>query len=248
MTEDLGKIRYESLHSIAYDKILNALRQGKFAAGESLRTRTLAKALGVSSTPVRDALSRLIAQNALDVDPRNRAAKVPHLTRELLDEHYEVATVLIAIAIEAAAKNISSEDLEHIEALAEELDAMEPASDAEAFVEAPDFVAKSEEFFFTIFRAAKKPLVLELLDNLWLRSAIILGLLSKRRPKGFSITMHRHRIMDALAKGDPKEARKAMTDGLMMTKQMVLALMALDEEASADAAAAKKPASRRRKS
>src|SRR5215467_6406245 len=86
----LEQITYTSLQDVAYERIRNALRSGTFKPGESLVTRTLAKALGISTTPVREALARLVAQNVLAVDSVNGTPYVPVITRELLIEVYEL--------------------------------------------------------------------------------------------------------------------------------------------------------------
>lgn len=219
MNEQLEKISYESLHTIAYDKIVEALRGGKFQPGDSLRTRTLAKALGISPTPVREALSRLIAQNALEVDPRNRTAIVPRLTKELLDEMYELRDLLDGLAAEAAAKNITDKEVKHLKKLAEELEKLDADNDAE------EFLNKSEDFFFTIFRAARRPLLLEILDSLWLRSSVILGLTSRSRPADFTIADARSQMVKGLAKRDPTMTRKGMELALEKTRDMVFAAL-----------------------
>lgn len=219
MASDLGKATYESLNSIAYDRILRGLRDGKFEQGESLVTRVLAKSLGISSTPVREALTRLIEQQALEVAPTSRGAIVPQLTKELLEELYDLRLVLDAIAVRAAAENITEQELAELEILAQELDGMEGNG------ETPDFLDKSEKFFFKIFHAARRPILLKLLDNLWLRSSVILGLLAKSRPPEFSIAKHRRQLVKTLIRRDAEAAVEAMNRVLITTRDMIFDLM-----------------------
>lgn len=223
MASDIGKATYASLNSIAYDRILRGLRDGKFEQGESLVTRTLAKSLGISSTPVREALTRLIEQSALEVAPTSRGAVVPELTRELLAELYDLRLYLDGVAARAAAQNITDGEVAELKALAKDLDRME------ADGETPAFLDKSEEFFLKIFLAARRPILFKLLDNLWLRSGVILGLLSKTRPKGFSISKYRNDVVKALARRDEEAAVEAMNNVLIKTRDMVFALMDEDE-------------------
>lgn len=219
MASDLGKATYESLNSIAYEKILRGLRDGKFEQGENLVTRTLAKSLGISSTPVREALTRLIEQSALDVAPTSRGAVVPQLTRELLEELYDLRLVLDGIAARAAAQNITDAELAELKLLAANLDRMESEGDT------PEFLDMSEDFFLKVFYAAKRPILFKLLDNLWLRSGVILGVLSKSRPRGFSISKYRNDLVTALARRDGEAANEALSGVLISTRDMVFALM-----------------------
>jgi DNA-binding GntR family transcriptional regulator len=108
--EQLEQIGYSSLQEIAYQRIREALHRGAFQPGESLPTRTLAKAFGISTTPVREALARLVAQNVLAVDSVNGTPYVPAITRELLIEIYELRGMLEGLGAEHAAENITDEE------------------------------------------------------------------------------------------------------------------------------------------
>ena len=232
----MGQISYSALHNLAYDRITEALRTGRFKPGETLRTRTLAKALGVSSTPVREALSRLIAQNALDVDPRNRIAIVPEVTHGLLAEMYEIRMRLEGWAAEEAAAKISSKEISELRTIASKLDAREASGHAYDAA----FLALSHKFFFTVYTAARLPLLLSLIDGLWLRSSAILGMMHKRRPEGFSISAQRAVLLAALEKGDGKRARQSLEKVLADTRDMVMLALSTDDGKSSSTS--KRPA------
>lgn len=222
MEESLDKINYNALHNIAYNKIKGAIRDGRLRPGDTLRTRTLAKALGISSTPVRDALSRLIAQNVLDVDPRNRQAMVPELTREILEELYAVRLRIEPFGAELAAMNISETELAHVKKVLKELEELEKKG------ESPESLDKSEEYFFSIYRSTGNMLLLHLIDNLWLRSSVILGLLLRPRPADFSIRKERQGLVTALENRDPKAASHYLEQIITHTRDMVFEVMASD--------------------
>lgn len=215
----LGKIRHETLNGAAYDRILGALKGGAFEPGQGLTTRTIANELGVSATPVREALGRLVAQNALELDPRTRAAMVPHITPEFLLELYDIRAVLDAMAAEAAAKEATDAELAELIALADELDRLESEADAPAFLD------KSKTFFFSVYAAARRPILHALLDSLWVRSSVILGLLARQRPTGFSISEERRALVQALSARDERAAGEAITAALLRTRDMVIDLV-----------------------
>src|SRR5215207_4289115 len=69
-----------SLRKRVYDSLREALTTGRFAPGQKLTFRFIASALGVSLTPVREALRRLVAEGAFEMQP-NRSVRLPLMTR-----------------------------------------------------------------------------------------------------------------------------------------------------------------------
>lgn len=211
----MDKITYDALHDVAYKRIMDAIRDGRFAPGQVLKTRSLADLLGVSSTPVREAITRLTAQNVLELAPRNRGATVPHLTRELLDEMYELRLLLEPMAAEQAAELISNEQLAKVVAIFEKMKRLKGNEQSQEFRD------RSEEFSLSMFRASGKPILVNLIENLWLRSHVILGLAHKPRPKSFSLMKQRQDCLDALQRHDGQAAANSVREILTMTRDMV---------------------------
>src|SRR3954469_19875863 len=79
----LKRIEREPLWDLAHTQLQDALLAGKFEPGTVLTLRSLAESFGTSITPVRDAVTRLVAQGVLQQGPRNSAI-VPHLARRQL--------------------------------------------------------------------------------------------------------------------------------------------------------------------
>jgi DNA-binding GntR family transcriptional regulator len=215
--EQLEQIGYSSLQEIAYQRIREALHRGAFKPGESLPTRTLAKAFGISTTPVREALARLVAQNVLAVDSVNGTPYVPVITRELLIEIYELRAMLEGVGAEHAAENITDEELAQLETLWAKLGAKGIDKDQQHRI--------TEEFQYAVYRAARRPVLLDLIQSVWMRSGLVLSLLSKSRPKGFSVESHREKLFSALKRRDAKKARAATRAGIEATRDMLLGVM-----------------------
>ncbi len=68
----LARLERETLHERAYDEVKKAIMGGAIAPGEPMTIRALAKALGTSVMPVREALRRLVAERALELLPNAR--------------------------------------------------------------------------------------------------------------------------------------------------------------------------------
>lgn len=215
---ELEQIGYTSMQDTAYERIRTALARGTFRPGESLPTRTLAKALGVSTTPVREALARLVAQKVLSVDPVNGTPFVPTITPELLIEIYELRAVLEGLAAEHAAESINKEELAQLEKIWARLKAAKTA----------DYQAQqliSEEFQDCVYRAARRPVLLDLIRSVWLRSGLVLHLLAQSRPKEFTVEGHREKLFKALKRGDAAQAGAATRAGVLATRDMLLRIM-----------------------
>jgi DNA-binding GntR family transcriptional regulator len=214
---ELEQIGYSSLQDIAYERIRQALHRGTFKPGESLPTRTLAKALGISTTPVREALTRLIAQNVLAVDSVNGTPYVPVITRELLSEIYEVRALLEGLAAEHAAESITKEEIAQLDKLWAKLTAKGLDREAQHRI--------SEEFQFIVYRAARRPVLLDLIQSVWLRSGLVLSMMAKSRPKDFSVEGHREKLLAALKKGNVKRAGETTRAAIDATRDMLLSVM-----------------------
>ncbi len=74
-----------SLRSQVYDWLREALTTGRFTPGQKLSFRFIAGTLGVSLTPVREAIRRLVAEGAFEMQP-NRSIRVPLMTRDRILE------------------------------------------------------------------------------------------------------------------------------------------------------------------
>ena len=91
----------QTLGERAYAKLADLLISGRLAPGEKLSLRAAADVLGVSIMPVREAVSRLVADKALEVTP-NRAVRVPPMSAA---QFRDLTKVRIAIEGHAAARS-----------------------------------------------------------------------------------------------------------------------------------------------
>ncbi|MBS0418754.1 MAG: GntR family transcriptional regulator [Proteobacteria bacterium] len=215
---ELEQIPYSSLQDVAYERIRNALRGGSFKPGESLPTRTLAKALGISTTPVREALARLVAQNVLAVDPVNGTPFVPEVTPALVAEIYEIRALLEGLASQHAAESVTPEEIAELEKLWVKIKGAksQPYTQQQLL---------TEEFQHIVYKAARRPVLLDLIQSVWLRSGMVLHLVAKSRPKDFSVENHRAKMFAALKRGDGEAACEATRAGVLATRDMLLKVM-----------------------
>lgn len=150
------------LEEMTYRRLREALVSGAVLPGDRLSIRGVAASLGVSAMPARTALRRLAAEQALDMLPSGTAV-VPRLTRAGFAELSAVRAELEPLAVRLAAAHLPEADLAELAGLVAAHDAAREAADADAAQ------AADRDFLFRIYRAAQAPLLLGLIETLWLR-------------------------------------------------------------------------------
>lgn len=167
----IGSIaRGETLTDQAEAVLRQALMSGVFVPGRIITIRALSAMLKTSVTPAKEAMARLIAERALEWGPR-RSALVPVLTLKSVDEIYTIRIALEAAAAAAALAQLDEADVGTLRGIQENL--------AKAF-ERHDYknvLANNREFHFTIYRKAGLPILLGMIEGLWLRLGPSLNLL-----------------------------------------------------------------------
>ena len=103
--------RKRNLHEEAYERILSAILDGIFLPRERIVASTVAAKLGMSKTPVRDALQQLKVQGYVTLTPGGGLI-VKNYTPKELREHYELREVLECGAIELVTERVTEEQLE----------------------------------------------------------------------------------------------------------------------------------------
>ena len=105
---------------LAYMFILDRILAGDLAPGERLREEELAKKLGVSRTPIREAIRRLAAEGLIEVEA-NRGALIPKIDPREVDEIFDLRALLEGYGAEQATLNISRRALSNLREFAEEM-------------------------------------------------------------------------------------------------------------------------------
>jgi len=154
--------RQGSLGERAYAALKDALIRGEFAAGTKLTLRSLSEALGVSTTPARDAVNRMISEGALaNLGPKT--VVVPVLTKPALDEVTAIRLSLEGLAAERGAPNLSETDIDRLEILQDEIN----SSLDEARYH--DTLRFNKEFHFLIYGRSGMARLMSIIESQWLR-------------------------------------------------------------------------------
>lgn len=205
-----------------YRRLCEELRSGRFVPGEKITIRNLAAIEGVSPTPAREALHRLVADGVLAAEA-NRSARVPVLSIDQIRELRDIRLAVEPLAAMRAAEHSSPELIRRLRKIAAEL------SDARNRGDIPTDLAKIYEFQFGLYRACGMPALIKIIEGLWLRTGPYMSLLFpdyiaklKQRRGDW-----RERICVALERADARALRAEieydLTDALDYVAEVVAA-------------------------
>lgn len=192
------------LRDDVFARLRDAIVDGTLAPGEQLRDQELAAWLGVSRTPVREALLRL-QQAGLVIAAPQRSTVVSPLDLRAVRDARAVVSAMHSLAVRAAVSQLTEDDLARMRAANDRFAAALTAGDADAAIAADD------ELHGIPVRAAANEAARAVLDQFTplLRRVerLRFSSLAGRR----SVALHA-RLIDACAQGDPDAAEKVSSE------------------------------------
>jgi DNA-binding GntR family transcriptional regulator len=210
----------QTLGERAYAKLADLLISGRLAPGEKLSLRAAADVLGVSIMPVREAVSRLVADKALEVTP-NRAVRVPLMSAA---QFRDLTKARIAIEGHAAAQAAGHRDKGDLALIARAEAAMRAESE-HAVPDLPRAVELNKTFHFAVYEAAHSPILVEIIRALWLKAGPVINLDLRANPerlaKGDAIRFHAD-VRNAVAAGNEVEARQGIAADISGAADFIL--------------------------
>ena len=203
----------------AYNYLRDSIYSGQFKPGQIITEDELASVVGVSRTPVREAIRRASADGFLELEGYRRA-RVSNFTDEDTRDIFEIRAVLEALAAERAATRISDGEIQRLEQLTDALEAATRAGGDSLMREFADF---NNEFHTVILRASHSRQIIQVLEHL-----IETPLMLHKRFEGSLIgnlertIRHHHAIITALKARDPKWAHAEIMAHLMSARSSLL--------------------------
>lgn len=158
MDENQPIIQYSTVSDSVYLWIKNAIIQGDFKPGEHIAQESLTRKLGVSRTPVRDAIKRLETEGLLITKP-HCGAVVFELSRENLTEIYEIRILMEQYCAARTCLKATDKDICDIEAISLKMLNFSNTS--------KDFMLLDRQFHSLICTLSGCSNAVEILDGLW---------------------------------------------------------------------------------
>ncbi len=199
----LNTLEFSRIGDLAYQAIRDAIVSGQFSQGTRLNQDDLARRLGVSRAPIRDALNRLEAEGLVKTLSRAGGVVVAEASEQEMVDIYELRAILDAASTRLACERMTEDDLSRLEAALERTERVTKAADLNAIVQA------HAEFHHLIYAACGNAELTRVARNLWDRSYRFRVLaLSNEENARRGLTQHRA-ILAALKTRDPLQAAEA---------------------------------------
>ncbi len=203
----------------AYEAIRTAILDGDYGAGDRLPEEDLAELVGVSRTPVREALRRLAAEGIVEFQP-NRGAFVAELSTREVREVFDLRAVLEGFAARLAARDVTPGDLDKLRALADEMEQLAASEAADRL----DRIAElNTQFHAHVVQVADNRLLGSLVAGL-VQVPTVHRTFHQYDDEGLARSMAHHReLIAALAAGDVNWA------GTVMRSHVYAARVAIEQ-------------------
>lgn len=193
---------YKPLRELVCENIRQAIIDGTFSPGERLMEIQLADEMGVSRTPVREAIRKLELEGFVVMIPR-RGTYVADISIKDINEIYEIRISLDVLAAGLAAERITDEELATLNNYMVEISKYVPTMNMEKIVEL------DTAFHNVLYTASRNERLVSIINNLREQLTGIRGR-SMSYPGRLVETMEEHRaLVDCIAARDPERAQNA---------------------------------------
>ena len=151
---------YKPLRDVVFESLRTAILEGKLKSGQRLMEVQLAEQLGVSRTPIREAIRKLELEGLVIMLPRKGAYVADMSFKDLIDV-LEIRASLEGLAASLASGRRRDEDIEGLEKLAREFEESVKSGDIE------EVLKKDVEFHEYIFSLANNKKLYQIINSLW---------------------------------------------------------------------------------
>ncbi|GHJ41683.1 GntR family transcriptional regulator [Streptomyces sp. TS71-3] len=200
----------QALSDSVYESIKAMVMDHEIAPGARVGIEALARALKVSPTPVREALARLEADGLVVKRPLSGYRATELLTRQGIDELFEMRLLLEPKAAALAALNAVEAQMDAMERIVEEMQA-HPGPNGR-YASYRDFAALDQRFHDSIGQASHRPLLADAVERL--HAHLHLFRLSNVEGAGGPTVAEHERILRAILRRKPERAAEAMAEHL----------------------------------
>lgn len=192
----------DTLQERVYRQVSDLILDGEIAPGQLVTINNLASAFGVSAMPVREAMKRLTSAGALTL-VTGRSVGIPELNLGRLTDLRNVRVEIEGLAAAWACEHISPPDLEELKRVCERMARAVESGDIKEYLRA------NRSFHFGIYRSSGSPVLVAMIETLWLQISPYFNLLHGSGNYAASNDRH-YEALAALAAHNARDARVAI--------------------------------------
>ena len=194
---------YLPLRDVVFNTLRQAILKGELAPGERLMEIQLAQKLGVSRTPIREAIRKLELEGLVLMIPR-RGAEVARISEKSLKDVLEVRRSLEELAIELACQRMTEEDMQALEEAQKAFKAAIDQGDAMKIAET------DEAYHDVIYHSTRNKRLVQILNNLREQMYRYRVEYLKREEAYPQLIAEHAAIIEYISKGEKKAATDVM--------------------------------------
>lgn len=199
-------IELRSLSDHAFEKIVGAIMRGELEPGERISEAVVAKRLGISHGPLREAMGRLEAHKLVQRKPRV-GVRVAELSLDDLDDLFAMREALEGMAARMAAVNMTPVEMSELSQLMEQHGRDEDVRAGRSYYQG----SQDDDFHFCIVRGSRNARLIQALCHELYYLLRIYRFRSSQGPGRATRAFEEHgRIVEAIASHEPDAAEAAM--------------------------------------
>jgi len=205
---------FSTMSEIVLDEIREDILSGRLKPGVKIDQNQLKERFGISAIPIREAIHRLQSEGYVDIVP-HRGVHVKPLSREEIEDLYLVRAEVEVLAARLALENLTDDDVAELREL---FGQMSQLTDSGAYGE---LLKVNRRFHYTIYRACRRLHLLQILDELWMRSSRYRSLVTVK-PSRAKRAIDEHRaILDACVARDGEALERAIRRNVEETRRVI---------------------------
>lgn len=218
MKFNINTSEYLPLRDVVFNTLRDAILTGKLVPGERLMENQLADKLGVSRTPVREALRMLELENLVELVPR-KGAQVLDMSEKDIVNILEVRSALEGLATQLACKKMSAEELQQLKKLETDFEHAVADNNVELFVDI------DEDFHDLIFASTGNDKLIHIFKNLRIQLYRYRMAQAKNDTSMSTIVAHHRSIIRAIENREAEEGAAVAQGHIKYQTESILRYM-----------------------
>lgn len=207
-------INHRPLREIVYEELKMQILKGEITPGTRMMEVEMAEEMGVSRTPIREAIRKLEKEGLVTIEPRRGAYASKISTKDMI-EILEVRQNMEGLAAYFAAQRMQDEDKEKLQVLAQEYEAAVEARDT------AEMIKIDTKFHHTIVEGCDNKILMQIMEQLQELVLRFRYLYYDNFKRGEKMPAEHAAIYKAIIKGDEQAAREAAFMHIERLKEMI---------------------------
>lgn len=206
---------YKPLRDVVFENLRTAILEGNLKSGQRLMEVQLAEQLGVSRTPIREAIRKLELEGLVIMLPRKGAYVADMSFKDLIDV-LEIRASLEGLAASLASERRREEDIVILEKIAKEFEESVKSADIESVLK------KDVEFHERIFSLANNKKLHNLITSLWEQVHRFRVTYVSDYEASLSLVEEHNKILEAIKEGNCEDSKRYATEHIELAEQFFM--------------------------